>query len=233
MWIKVCGCTDPQNAAAVANAGVTAIGLNFFPGSKRYVGDRAEAVRDAIGDSAEVVGLFVNEPVDRILETAGRLALDSIQLHGDEPPEVIESLREYEVYRAVRVPNGAIAETISKQIAAHQQSGPSRIATSAASNLTASNLTAFLIDAASTRGLGGTGESVDWLELNRAMQPDWPQIVLAGGLSPSNVRSAIEVVRPFGVDVASGVESEPGFKDIAAVERFVAETHAVKPQHES
>lgn len=207
MWIKVCGITDPENAAAVASCGVDAIGLNFFPGSKRFVADRASEVRGEIPQSVAAIGLFVNASVAAMRLAIETYALDAIQLHGDEPASVVEDLSPCPVYRAIRVSNGQIGATIERAV--QELVSPQ-------------NLAGILIDAASLKGLGGTGEAIDWMELRDSMQPHWPRLVLAGGLSPANVANAIKVVAPWGVDVASGVEQRPGVKDKQLVEKFVA-----------
>lgn len=206
MWIKVCGCTDPQNTAEVSACGVSAIGINFYPRSKRFVGDRAAEVRDAIASDVDAIGLFVDEPVEVVRNTFDELGLDAIQLHGHEESAVVRELAPRPVYRAVRVSNGRIGEQIEHELESYRD---------------CSNLAGILIDAASSKGLGGTGESIDWNELAAAARGDWPRLVLAGGLTPENVDDAVAIVRPWGVDVASGVESEPGVKNVKLVQNFV------------
>lgn len=206
MWIKVCGCIDPQNAAEVSACGIDAVGINFYRQSKRFVADRGAEVRDALRPEVEAIGLFVDETVDNIIETYDRLGLDAIQLHGHEPLDIVAALAPRPVFRAIRVSNGAIATSIQTVVDAIGDQP---------------NLAGILVDAASSKGLGGTGESIDWRELATAKSPTWPRLILAGGLSPANVGEAIDVAKPDGVDVASGVESKPGWKDIDLVQQFV------------
>lgn len=206
MWTKVCGVIDADNAAAVADCGVDAIGLNFFRRSKRFIGDQARSVRDAIGSDAAAIGLFVNETATTIQYACERFSLDAVQLHGDEPASLVAELAPIPVYRAVRVPNGQIAKTVRDVL-----DGIGDV----------ENLAGVLLDAHSTAGLGGTGESIDWHEVGGLSRENWPPLVLAGGLTPTNVAEAVTTAHPWGVDVASGVESSPGFKDVEAVRTFV------------
>lgn len=206
MWIKVCGIVDAANAAAVAASGVSAIGLNFYPKSKRFISNHAAAVRSAIDNRCQAIGLFVDANRDEILRAAEAYSLDAIQLHGDEPPALIDQLAPLPVYRAIRVVNGSIGQTIDDQLAEIRSFA---------------NLAGILIDAASVNALGGTGQTIDWAELAASKESGWPPLVLAGGLTPENVAAAVQTVLPWGVDVASGVEASPGIKDVHKVERFV------------
>lgn len=199
--IKVCGVTTSHDAAAVAPL-VDFLGLNFWPRSKRYVtaahaADLARVARAA--GSAKLVGVFVDAAPDEVLAIAIQVGLDAIQLHGDEPDEQV----------------GALAHGASLPV---WKAIPARPATT----IEFPSAGAVLLDTPSA-DRGGTGITFDWsiaADLVRAN----PQrlIVLAGGLTPDNVGSAIAAVRPWAVDVASGVESAPGIKDLAKVEAFVA-----------
>lgn len=208
MWTKICGLTDPANAAAVCKIeGVTAVGLNFFEKSKRYVrGRRAVDVRKAIPSRVQTVGLFVNATPLTIRYVCERLRIETVQLHGTEPPSLVKELSPLKVIRAIRVPNGRIADAVGMTLEAIGE---------------AENLDAVLLDAASEKGLGGTGERIDWAELAACDRSGWPRVILAGGLTPGNVAEAVAVARPNGVDAASGVELEPGLKDADAVRQFV------------
>ena len=213
MWTKICGLTDPENAAAVCEVpGVAAVGLNFFGKSKRFVARRqAFAVRAAIPQRVEPVGLFVNESAHTIRYVCEKLDLFTAQLHGTEPPSLVKELAPLRVIRAIRVPNGRIADAVNMTLEAI---GP------------VDNLDAILLDAASERGLGGTGQTIDWAEVGRCDRGGWPRLILAGGLTPENVAEAVRQARPDGVDVASGVEDSPGSKDVAAVRAFVEAANA-------
>ena len=205
--IKICGVTRPEDAAHAVACGAEAIGINFFPGSPRFVpADRAREIVEAVADRAEVVGVFVNEAPETILALCGRLGIRRVQLHGDEPPG-----------DASRIPLWRI-----KAVHADR--------TADLPALLAYPCEAFLLDAGGGGIYGGTGRELAWGELGDRLpgiadargpgagRKPW---LLAGGLSPENVERAIVSARPFGVDVASGVESSPGRKDPEKVKAFI------------
>ena len=196
MFIKICGITRATDAIHAVQQGATAIGFVFWPRSPRAVTpDVAGAIVDSLPANVGKVGVFVNEPVDRIRAIAEQVGLTAVQLHGDEPPAYAEEL-EWPVIRAVSV------EAIDEVGDAW---GPE---------------TALLVDNIDPDKRGGTGAVVDWTQA--AVAAMRRRVVLAGGLTPENVTSAIRAVYPFGVDVSSGVESAPGIKDMDKVTRFVA-----------
>jgi phosphoribosylanthranilate isomerase len=201
--VKLCGFTRPGDAAFAVGEGADYLGLNLWPGSKRHVTvERAATIAAAAraAGAVRLVGLFVNQPEDEIVAAAAALALDVVQLHGDEPPAMVASLaaRGLTVWKAHAIGSAAdIAALASWPAAAH------------------------LLDAPSA-GRGGSGTRFDWSLAASAPPP----IVLAGGLTPANVAAAIAQVHPFAVDVASGVESAPGQKDPALVRAFLAAARA-------
>jgi len=210
--IKICGVTRPEDAAHAVACGAEAIGINFFPGSPRFVpADRAREIVEAVADRAEVVGVFVNEAPETILALCGRLGIRRVQLHGDEPPG-----------DASRIPLWRI-----KAVHADR--------TADLPALLAYPCEAFLLDAGGGGIYGGTGRELAWGELGDRLpgiadargpgagRKPW---LLAGGLSPENVERAILAARPFGVDVASGVESSPGRKDPEKVKAFIERAKA-------
>lgn len=208
--IKVCGVTRTDDACVAADAGADAIGLNFYAKSPRVVtADSARAIRDAVADRVIVVGVFVNETPKRIAELIDAVGLDAVQLHGDEPIDDVSALPAgVPVVRAFRVGVEGLGPAGDYASAVARGGRP---------------LAAALVDAAAAGAYGGTGKTVDWALVRR--QSDrlaGTPIVLAGGLHPANVAAAIRESRPAGVDVASGVESEPGIKDAGLVREFVA-----------
>ena len=210
--LKLCGFTRLADVRAVAAlAGVTSIGLNFWPGSRRHVdlglaSELAEAVRDMncqSGRSVALVGLFVDQDLELVATTAAAIGLAAIQLHGDESPTFIEALRariRLPIWKGVAI-GGASDVTRALQLARHAD--------------------AILLDAASA-SRGGSGKAIDWKLAHVIARAASVPVHLAGGISPSNVAAAIAAAAPTGIDIASGVESSPGVKDLAKVEALLA-----------
>ncbi len=200
--VKICGIRTGQQAADIIGAGADALGINFYPKSKRFIAlDEALPWLKEIGDAVPRVAVTVNAIDDELKRIADSGGIDWIQLHGDETPNRVESLIQQglPVFRAMGVKD----ETMLESAAAYPGS-------------------TLLLDAYAPAEYGGSGETMDWTLGAKAVQ-QWPdrQIILAGGLVPDNVAAAVEQVRPDGVDVASGVESEPGVKDVALVRAFI------------
>ena len=213
MWIKICGITDESMAEAICGLSPDAIGLNFHPRSPRSV-SQDQAVRIARVVPREVlrVGVFVNRAASEIEDLANECRLDEIQLHGDESPaqiaEVCRRLPDIPIIRAWRMAGESLDD-----LEAHLTACRSLGIESAG----------CLIDSRVPGTYGGTGHTVAWDALVKAYRRDsWPSLILAGGLTPDNVAVAIRETQPWGVDVASGVESAPGVKDIELVRRFIA-----------
>jgi len=194
--VKVCGITTVEDASHAAACGADALGFVFFAKSPRCVSP--EAARGIIAELppfVSAVGLFVNEDPERIRQLADFCALDVIQLHGDESPEAC-AFPPRRVVKALRVKDAA-------SLAGHREYGVS----------------ALLLDAWVAGAYGGTGESFNW-DLAAEVARRRP-VILAGGLTPANVAEAVRQVRPYAVDVSSGVEAAPGRKDPAKVEAFI------------
>lgn len=204
--IKICGIKSVKDAQLVALAGADAIGLNFYDKSPRYV-DQETAAKIVAAAPARVakVGLFVNAAPDKVNKLAEELRLDWLQLHGDESPDYLAELVDRPVLRAIRLSAENQAE----------------VADYVRACCDVRQLGAVLVDKFRDGTFGGTGEQIKWAELaeNKWMTSECP-LVLAGGLTPFNVEEAIGVVRPDAVDVASGVESHPGAKDLLMVRAF-------------
>lgn len=195
MFVKVCGITRLTDALHAVEQGATAVGFVLWPHSPRAVTvARAAEIIAELPSHVLAVGVFVNEPIDGIRAIAERAHLTAVQLHGDEPPAYADAL-DWPVIRAVSV--SEIGE-------ASQAWSPE---------------TALLVDNIDPVRRGGTGAVIDWSEAADIAQTR--RVVLAGGLTPDNVASAIRAVRPFGVDVSSGVESAPGVKDFDKVTQFI------------
>lgn len=197
--IKICGITREQDIRAVANSGADALGLVFYEKSPRHVGvDQAAKLAHAVPPFVTVVGLFVNPSVDYVREVLAKVPLDVLQFHGEESPEFCGQFgRPY--LKAIRVKPGV------------------DLVQCAASYRTAQSL---LLDAYVEGTQGGTGEAFDWALIPQNLPLP---VILSGGLHPGNVAEAIRQVRPYAVDVSSGVEASKGIKDAAKIAAFVSE----------
>jgi phosphoribosylanthranilate isomerase len=204
MKVKICGITSYEDAALALDAGADALGFNFFPPSPRYIESReANAIIRRLPPFTVTVGLFVNvERIESLEETVLTAGVQVIQLHGDEDPAYCRRLAKYPLIKALRIGD--------KPVELNPDSYPVR---------------AFLLDVRDDLLFGGTGKSFDW-NLTQGIDRKRP-IILAGGLRPDNVRAAIRVVRPYGVDVCSGVEREPGKKDPVKLAEFMNEVRNV------
>jgi phosphoribosylanthranilate isomerase len=206
--VKICGVTRLDDVLAAVEAGADLVGFNFYPQSKRYLApaDCARLVAAARERNPFVttVGVFVNSPLEEITSVLDDLGLDMAQLHGDEPPGYLDAL-EGRAFKAIRPPDLAAARTDTQRYARH------------------ACVPALLVDAYRPGEYGGTGQTGDWT-LARTLAADHA-LLLAGGLDAGNVASAMAQVRPWGVDVASGVESSPGRKDHQKMAAFVDAVH--------
>jgi phosphoribosylanthranilate isomerase len=195
--VKICGLTTVDDALRCIEAGADAIGLNFWPGSPRCVDvPTARAIVQAGADRVEMVGVFVDFTLDQVREILRETGIDWAQLHGDEPPELVAQLLPH-AYKAIGVKDGSAIELASNYPGEH-----------------------LLLDASVPGMPGGTGRTFDW-EIAAIVAKE-RKLTLAGGLNPRNVAEAIHAVNPFRVDVASGVESAPGEKDLAQVQSFIS-----------
>jgi phosphoribosylanthranilate isomerase len=210
--VKICGVTRVEDAIACAAAGADWIGLNFHPASSRFVRPAAaESIIAALPSSVRPVGVFVDRPPAEVAEFAARLGIDIVQLHGHEPPEDLVSLRHLKLIRAFGLDGPSAWQEVSQYLARGISLGraPDWV----------------LIDAAIAGRSGGTGELIGDDILSRL--PLMPRLILAGGLTPANVAERVARVRPWMVDVASGVESAPGIKDASQATAFVAAARSV------
>lgn len=196
--VKVCGVKTLEEAQAAVDAGADALGFNFWPGSARFIEPRAaREVIAGLSPMACTVGVFVNEEANRIVDIASELGLSAVQLHGDESPQFCERLDLVKVIKAIRVGQDFDLSVVESY----------RVAM-------------ILLDSGIEGSYGGTGRRFDWriaIEAKRVAS-----IILAGGLTAENVWDAITHVRPAAIDVCSGVEAEPGRKDLAKLRRFMS-----------
>lgn len=203
--VKICGVTTPDDLRLCGDAGADAVGINFHPGSPRYVEPRAAAeLLRHLPPFVDAVGVFVERPLRQVYAIGYQLGLRGIQWYG--PRLDRDDSFPFQLIPAFRVRDAASLDEVRAAVSACQAAGwrPA----------------AVLLDAFVPDRHGGTGQTALW-ELLIGFDPGVP-VVLAGGLTPENVAEAIRTVRPYGVDVASGVESAPGRKDPDKVRRFIA-----------
>jgi phosphoribosylanthranilate isomerase len=200
MKVKICGFTQPKNAREVALLGIDAIGLVFYPKSPRFVDNKtADEIILNLPPFVNSVGLFVNEDYEKIDDVLCSVTIDTLQFHGQETRAECEQY-EMPYLKSVAVDENTNLEQIAEQY--HNASG-------------------LLLDTPSEY-FGGTGKAFDWSLLEKSAKIEMP-IILAGGLNPQNIANAIKQVRPYAVDVSSGVESSKGVKDIVKVKQFLQE----------
>jgi phosphoribosylanthranilate isomerase len=198
MLVKICGLTRLDDAEAAVEAGAGALGFVFWPGSPRFIDPyRARAIVATLPPFVVPVGVFVNQPAAHVKGVAALVHLGAVQLHGDEDPAYISGIR-YPVIKAVSITSGADIDKWPRRAT-------------------------LLLDVHDPVNRGGTGRTIDWT----AAAPIAAQrrALLAGGLTPDNVAEAVARVRPFGIDVSSGVERAPGIKDHARIHALFEALH--------
>jgi phosphoribosylanthranilate isomerase len=210
--IKICGITNWTDARRACEAGADFLGFNFYRKSPRYITPgRAGKIVARLPKGIGVVGVFVNESEANVAKIARAVGLDFAQLHGDESPQMVAGVaRKVRVIKALRVRSGFRAAELAKFRGA----------------------SAFLLDGFDPQARGGTGKTFDWRVAQRARSTRKPsgarRIFLAGGLTAANAAEANRRVRPFALDVCSGVERAPGKKDAARVKAFIAAVRSGK-----
>jgi len=194
--VKICGITNLEDALMTVEAGADALGFVFFQGSPRHISpDAAAAIIRRLPPFVQTVGLFVNEEPETVNTIADQCGLDLVQLHGDESPEYCSGIKR-RIIKAFRVKDASSVDAMADY-----------------------HVAACLLDAWSPAARGGTGTTFNW-DIAAGVASA-RQIILAGGLTPDNVAAAIASVKPYAVDVSSGVESAPGKKDAGLVARFI------------
>lgn len=203
VFVKICGCASGRDVEAVAALKPAAMGFILWPGSKRYV--QPEQVAEwceSVSPEIVRVGVFVNATPDQIRAAMDVAGLDIVQLHGGESADVPRLLQPLRCWKVIHLNRPLPADVASYEV------------------------DAFLVDYQGVSQPGGTGQAVDWQEARRFSENAGRKVVLAGGLNRDNVQAAIEQVRPWGVDVSSGVEHSPGKKDIEKVKDFIEQCRA-------
>ncbi|HUN80427.1 MAG TPA: phosphoribosylanthranilate isomerase [Phycisphaerae bacterium] len=204
--VKICGMTHPRDAAAAAELGADAIGLVFARSPRQVSLATARQIIAALPPWIARVGVFVNPSAATVRRAIESVGISEVQLHGDEAPGLMKALGGMPVIKALRVRDRSFTEDVGRW----SDAGAAGI----------------LLDAYSPKARGGTGERFDWdlvTQNRRSVGLDkGPPLILAGGLNVQNIRAAIRAVRPWGVDVSSGVESKPGVKSVELMERFIS-----------
>ena len=201
--VKICGITHLADALTAVEAGADALGFVFVPNTPRFVKpDQVAAIVAQLPPFITTVGLFVSKDFTKIKTTVEQCRLDAIQLHADVPPEFCHAL-DRKVIKVVRVKDESSLSILSDY-----------------------DVNAFLLDAHVEGKMGGTGQVFDWDLAVKAKI--YGRIILAGGLNPDNVAHAVRYVKPYGVDVSSGVESQPGRKDPDNIRKFINTVRSVE-----
>ena len=209
IWIKICGNASLEDALLAADYGADAVGFVFAPSPRRVTAEQAAAIIPHLPVTLEKIGVFVDASFEEIESSVLTTGLTGVQLHFDAAPALPAKLRDRfgPSFRILRVIHFG-AET----------------AEAAAAIMRDSNVDSLMIDSRTGTAVGGTGQSFDWTLASRTLFQNTKacKLVAAGGLSPENVAEAIALLRPWGVDVVSGVEASPGRKDPAKVRAFIS-----------
>lgn len=214
IWIKICGNTSLEDARLAVEAGADAVGFVFAPSPRRVTAAEVAAIAPHLPQAIEKIGVFVDAGLDEIDSAVRACGLTGVQLHSDAAPELPAKLRErlgptLRILRVVHFEAGA-AESISEEVASLAQNP---------------DVDAVLVDSRTTTAVGGTGVTFDWAAARKTLfqhADARKRLIAAGGLNPNNVAEAIATLRPWGVDVVTGVEAAPGRKDADKVRSFVA-----------
>ena len=215
MWIKICGNTNLEDARFATECGADAVGFVFAPSPRQVDPETVRQIIQGLPGEVEKLGVFVKAEFDEIVSTVETCSLTGIQIHRTADDESIPRLRRHfgQDIRILQVLNYK-EFAFERQLQELDQ-----------------NEDPLLVDSSTARAVGGTGTSFNWLEARSTLQRTAPKLrlIAAGGLSPENVREAIKVLQPWGVDVVSGVESRPGKKDPKRVQAFIEASRAIQP----
>lgn len=203
--VKICGITNYDDAAMAVDLGADALGFVFASSPRRVDIDNAMGIIKKLPPFVQSVGVFVNENIKKINDIAEYCGLDNVQLHGDESPEACGRLMPRTI-KALRIKDNSNPKNYSEY---------------------KDMVKAFLLDTYSEKSMGGTGKTFNWDVALKFKTLEVP-IILAGGLKPSNIRDAINKVKPYAVDVSSGVEERPGKKDHSLLKKLFEEINTVR-----
>lgn len=198
--IKICGITNYDDAALAANLGADALGFIFASSPRKIEPENARAIIRKLPPFVKSIGVFVNEETNKIMDIIEYCGLDNVQLHGNESPETCEEFMPRTI-KALRIKDDCTPEQYETY---------------------KGKVKAFLLDTYSEKAAGGTGKTFNWDMAVKIKKLGVP-IILAGGLVPSNIKDAILKVNPYGLDISSGIEEQPGKKDHSLMEKLFEE----------
>jgi phosphoribosylanthranilate isomerase len=205
VWIKICGTTCIEDALASIGAGADALGFVFAPSKRRVSAEQVEKIIGQLHGNIECIGVFRNESVERVTEMVEQLQLTTVQLHGEETAEFIGEMKaRLAPHHKIRVIKTVLVNDNFEQ----------RFAEACADD---GCIDSILLDSG-----GGSGRTFDWKKPRPLLAGNRKRLILAGGLNPDNIEEAIRQFSPWGVDVVSGVEREPGRKDPEKLRAFIA-----------
>ncbi len=221
MWIKICANTNLADASLAAELGADALGFVFAPSPRRVTPEQVAAITPHLPASVEKIGVFeILDPAE-IINTVRAAGLTGVQLHSHPSSSLAATL-------AAELPGIRIIQTL--HWATSDKTGPNEFPPQVALVHSNSHIHAILVDSRTATASGGTGIAFDWNAARNALAALAPmRLVVAGGLTPANVREAIAALEPWGIDVASGVESSPGRKDPARLAAFLANARQATP----
>jgi phosphoribosylanthranilate isomerase len=234
-WIKVCGITNIEDARAAVDAGADALGFVFAESSRRVDAQTARTIASALGRNVDLVGVFVDQSPERIVDTVVEAGLTAVQLHGGETVDFARKLHAalsrlsspVKLIRSVTTPpapTGAEALGWDPSAVGIVQVDPHT------AEMKPGVFAAVLVDSGCSTQRGGTGKTFDWhgTRMLFAFMQSHTKVIVAGGLTPENVAEAVELFQPWGVDVSSGVEAGPGKKDPEKVKAFIGAVRATE-----
>jgi len=219
LWVKICGNTSAADALLAVEAGADAVGFVFAASPRRVTESEVAGIVKRLPKTVETIGVFVDAGVEEIYSAVRMCHLTGVQLHWDAATDLPARLksrlgRELRVMRVMHFGEGAV-KRVTKQVATYTEDP---------------NVDRLLIDSRTAAAAGGTGVTYDWKSAAKTVfkNAEERKLVVAGGLTPENVAEAIAALRPWGVDVVSGVEAEPGRKDPVKVREFVERVRAAE-----
>lgn len=217
MWVKICANTNLDDCIAALDAGADALGFVFAESRRRVQAAEVKQIVARLPKTGERIGVFVNMPAAEVMKIVRECSLTGVQLQGEETPHYIKDM--------VRIAEGQPLKIIKSFSA----DSPYEISTEASAVMD-ENVDAFLIDSGNAAGRGGTGQVFDWLRASDFVikLKQRANVIIAGGLNHENVGSAVRLFRPYGVDVATGVEREAGKKDPEKLKAFITAAHAAE-----